>query len=757
MNCYAKVSRLLKELSQPVHRASIRDWNYKPERKTVNLSSGYRLVVRDSKTRCLLDRSINDFHRFMSVAMEVKNCRNGYAIQVFLGTPEGCAAHVSEAYQVDVQPQRCVIIARDIEGIRRALIYLEDEMAIRHSPALPLGKVSRWAQVKVRISRSPCAPYRWSAGWELEDKYDYYPDEYLNKLMHCGTNGIWVTGLYRRLIVSKVLPELGPRKHRLTKLRQLVARAGRYGIKVYFFCMEPRAVPDDHPVFAAHPEFKGAKMCDITSSICVSYPLVKSYVREATKSLFQEVPGLAGLINIFNGERGTTCWLNKETVQSCPRCRKRRQEEVLADDLNLFYEGMNAVKPSAKMIAWSYGYFDREATAMKASLIKRIHPDIVWLENMEHGGIKKICGKAVHTCEYSLSYEGNSRTFENLAGMAGARGSEMYAKIQIGTTYELSSLPYLPLPPVVYRKFAKMHKLRVSGTMESWIIGGYPSLMLKAAGEAAFAPLPKEGPFLERLAGIYWGKTQARQAVKAWEQFSRTFMHYPCANEVFYYGPITRSPAYQLHLEREERLALPYNFGLDRERRVQPYEDRLARWLGPFTPEDLVKSFRMMGQDWNKGVRMMEDMIQSVSASADLKKQYAVAAAAGLQFLSTANVIEFYHLRDRLRECAPAVQKGLLRSMLRLVEDDISVARKAKKYLGMDSFIGFESEIYDYSYSERLIDDKIKQGKKVLQTLALWLKTGIDHLVLNKAVSNGRPTTPGKKKPTYKQWLKYGD
>ncbi|MDD5483315.1 MAG: hypothetical protein PHP98_06650 [Kiritimatiellae bacterium] len=758
MNYYYKVRHLLKELARPVHCTSIRNRNYKPETTTSDLSAGYRLVIPHDKKIHLLDRSIHDFHRFMSVAMEVKNPRGRYEIQVALETPKWRSRNASEVYQIEVQPQRCLITSSDVEGMRRALIYLEDEMTIRRAPTLPLGKVSRRAQVQARISRSPCAPYRWQSGWELEDKYDYYPDEYLNKLMHCGTNGIWVAGLFRRLIASKVLPELGPRKHCLEKLRKLTEKTEQYGIKVYLFCIEPRIVPKDHPVFARHPEIIGnTRMCSICNSICISSPLVRNYILEVVGALFQQVPKLAGLINIFNGERGTTCWPDKETVQSCPRCRKRGQTEALADGLNLFYEGMSKVNPSAKMIAWSYGKFDQEANALKAALVKRINPNIVWLENMEHGGIKKICGKDVSTCEYSLSYEGNSSVFENLAKIARTRNRKMYAKLQIGTTYELSSLPYLPLPQTVHRKFAKMHKFGVSGTMESWIIGGYPSLMLKAAGEAAFAPLPRERPFLERLAGIYWGKTKAKRAAKAWEHFSRTFRQYPCANEVFYYGPITRSPAYQLHLEQEKRLALPYNWGLHRNRNVQPHEDRLERWLGPFTPEDLIKSFRTMGYDWNKGVRMIESIIRSFPAGPGLKKQYAVAAAAGLQFLSTANVIEFYQLRDYLHKSEPAVQKRLLRKMRNTVLDDIALARAMKKFLRMEIFIGFESEIYDYSYSGKLLDDKIKQAKKVLQTLSSWQKTGVDHSVLNRIIAGPRQPALTEREKNYKQWIKYGD
>ena len=53
-----------------------------------------------------------------------------------------------------------------------------------------------------------------------------------------------------------------------------------------------------------------------------------------------------------------------------------------------------------------------------------------------------------------------------------------------------------------------MHELGVSGAMQSWYFGNYPSLMTKAAGELSFAPFPAtEKDFLQRLAAIHWAAT----------------------------------------------------------------------------------------------------------------------------------------------------------------------------------------------------------------------------------------------------------
>ena len=71
------------------------------------------------------------------------------------------------------------------------------------------------------------------------------------------------------------------------------------------------------------------------------------------------------------------------------------------------------------------------------------------------------------------------------------------------------------------------------------------------------------------------------------------------------------------------------------------------------------------------------------------------------------------------------------------METSRSDTRLVKRYVALDSTIGWESEIYDYSYSEPLLDEKIRHDRETLKTLARWEDTGIDPEVL--ATGHGRP------------------
>ena len=57
-------------------------------------------------------------------------------------------------------------------------------------------------------------------------------------------------------------------------------------------------------------------------------------------------------------------------------------------------------------------------------------------------------------------------------------GKEMYAKIQACCSHEIATLPYIPVPGILFDKL----KVDIAGMMECWYFGNYPSLMSKVAG-----------------------------------------------------------------------------------------------------------------------------------------------------------------------------------------------------------------------------------------------------------------------------------
>jgi hypothetical protein len=745
-------SRILPYIGCPLHDRDLRGPKISPADGEADLSAGFRLEAEEDLAAGL-GPGLEDFETFLRVSMQLSGSGDGYLIRLEQGKPQGCPSGAGEAFHLDITDKECRLVCSDVEGARRALVFLEDEMILRRAPHLPLGKVSRHAVIKDRISRGPAVPYRWLTGWELEDDREYYPDEYLNRLAHCGINGIWVAGLLRRMLASKVLPELGPPEHRLDVLARLVERAKRYGIKVWLFCMEPRTVEPDHPVLKAHPEVYGAieEKVHASVSLCTSTPIVQEYIRESMCELFSAVPELGGVINLFCGERTMTCWMSPERAATCPRCSKRSQAEVLAEDLNCFMEGIREAGSRADLVAWQCG-----PSGSFEKISEKLHPDVVWMGLFEHGARKMVDGKKVQANEYSLSCVGPSESYAQTAEEMEKHGRRAWAKLQLGVTYELATQPYIPIPGTVYDKFEAMQKAGVSGSMVSWIIGGFPGPMLKAAGEASLSPLPKREDFLQRLASLYATPSAASSLVGAWEKFGQSFGRYLCAPPVFYYGPIPRCPGYKLHLEKEKQPARNHNWGLTHFRDVQPFPDSTSLWTGPYTPEEVMVSFREMARIWQGGL----DILAELPDTDDLREQLAVAAAIRLQFLSAANVYEFYLLREGLKEEKDAAaQADIVKRLMEVTADDTALAQEMLELLPVHPGIGFHSEMVAYSYSEPLINEKIRHDECTLRILQQWERTGVDMKVLQTVLPTPvvEPWVGSFDEPSVPGWLERGD
>lgn len=738
---------IIDDLSAPLHQHSLRDVSRTAHAETeVSLANGFSIEASDFAGEEHLEVLLADLREFMRAAMETPETNGGFPIRLVRGEPGQCPPDAVEAHAVETRPGACTVTARNLAGLRRAIFFVQDEMSLRRAPILPKARTVRWTRLRTRISRSPIAPYRWMSGWELEDENDYYPDAYLARLAHSGVNGVWVSGLLRNLVASPVIPELGPGATRLEKLRQLIGKTARYGIKVYLFCIEPRALPDGHPAAAAHPEIVGAH-----NSLCPSAPIVLEYVRQAMRDLFAAAPDLAGVINIFNSERATTCWMNDDYVQDCPRCRARPKAQVLGETLDAFADGIRASSSTAEFMAWTY-MMDPKTRSMTTlpiepmlEVMRRTSKDVAWLGNFEHGGTKEVCGKTVGVHEYALSYVGPSPLFTDLAREARTLGRRTYAKLQVGTSYELPSLPHIPVPGIVYDKLSGLTDLGASGAMLGWIPGGFPGPMLKAAGEAAFEPRQAKSPFLRRLAGIYWGEANAERVAAAWECFGAAWQAYPFNNAVLYFSPLARGPAYQLHLERETRLAAPYNWGYGRSRNAQPFEDQVKRWLGPYTVDEVVGCFRSMGDAWIDGVDALNAALRETAGNPELKKQTAVATALRIQCLSAADSYEFYALRDRLLEADSDERLALVNRMRDVAEHSLNLALQMKPLLAVDPAIGFHSEMFAYSYSVADLDAKIVQVCDMLEILAQWERDGVDTAVLQRTVEHVERQRPDRR------------
>jgi hypothetical protein len=707
------VTELWETLQTPVHTTVLRSAQSGPKDNTLDLAPGIEFCLEGWDDSAELNLLRQDFESFLVKSMQTKVCRDGIVIKAVKTTIPGNGFEKCRTITI---PSECRIEAEDVSGLRRALFNLEDEMTARRYPEIPFGEVSDFTYEKVRISRSPLASYRFGSGWELNRPENFYPDEYLNALAHCRINAIWVAGMFREILKSKVLPELTVEadERALIKLEELTRRAARYGIRVFMFCMEPRSLPASHPFWDIHPELAGTTVGKSESAImtlCCRQPLVQEYLRECLTRLWQKVPGLGGLIQIFAGERATSCRSIDDYIgadsEVCPRCATISQQEALTDIINFQSQIIHEIAPDAHYLVWSYG-LPRHATTTKQYIYDHIDSRVVWVENFEHNLTRNFFGREIINEEYSLTVQGPSPTFTAMREKQGANSSPVWPKFQFGSTYEFGILPFMPVPSRIYHK--QLQSLGCSGSIASWIIGGWPDMMLKAYGISTSARSMTEEEFLLKLACFYYGSEYACEVAAIWRDFAGVLDRFPCDNNVFYYGPLPRCPGYQLHLTGNTQLPLyNYNWGIDRDRNIQVYYSSAGkRWSGQFSSKELVVIFRKLGENWEE---VWKKLAKIPATSNETKKQTAVAEAMGIMMKSAANVYEFYLLRKQYRETKTAKRLQQLAIM------EKHLAHRMQKLLKIDCRIGFHSELHYYVLSPKLLSDKITNCEMLIRKL----------------------------------------
>ena len=697
------------DLKAPLHVQKIRWRRTTPTAREASLAAGFRLDIQFPDRRKLLETAYADFDRFRDSAGIPKNGPYPLRIrQEKLGTPESC--------RISVSRDRCEVCAEDTEGLRRALVHLEDEMLRRGGPFLPLGITHRKPVIRTRISRCFYGPINRPPKNrdELADAENYYPDEYLNRLAHDGVNGLWLTIAFRDTVPSKIIPEYGrDAARRLEKLRLTVQRCGRYGIKIYPFCIEPAAFEPGSPILERHPQL-GGHTTSLGAAFCPSTKSGRAYLEEATHTLFSEVPGLGGLIVIPVGERFTHC-CSAEALgkrNNCPRCSRKDGWQVLESVLSAFERGMHSVAPEAELISWPYSQYLCWGRDLTRDAAGHVPKHVILQHNFESYGRNKQLGKWRRADDYWLSYVGPSDLFRDCARRAVRSGRRMFAKLQVGCSHEVATAPCVPTPGILYEKYRKMHRLGVSGAMQCWFFGNFPSIMTRAAGELSFGPLPRtKSEFLLSLARRDWGE-DAKAVALAWRHLEDGYRTYPTSSIFGYYGPMHDGPVWPLHLRpRNLPLAPTWRLG------YPPSGDRIGEaFVSHHTLGEVLTLCRRMSSHWNKGAEIMRALLPKYRNSADRVRDIRTALALDLQFRSGLNILTFYSLRERMIPQKGLGRLDLLDRMKEIVRDELGIDRDLLNLARRDSALGFHSEAEGYKYFPARIQWRMRQLRALLRT-----------------------------------------
>jgi hypothetical protein len=538
----------------------------------------------------------------------------------------------------------------------------------------------------------------------MRPELDPYPDGLLQRLAEVGVDGVWLHVVLRNLAPGgKDFPEFGADcGRRLENLKALAARAKRYGIGVYLYMNEPRAMPESF--FARRPDMAGVREGD-HRALCTSNAAVRKWMADALTHVFRTVPDLAGVFTITASENLTNC-ASHGAWRTCPRCKERTDDEIIAEASAAIEAGVHRANPDAKVIVWDWGW---KGHGDAPDTIARL-PKSVWLMSVsewslpiERGGVKANVG------EYSISAVGPGPRAKRQWALAKQAGLKTVAKVQLNNTWELSAVPYLPVMDLVAEHCHNLAAAGVDGMMLSWSLGGYPSPNLAIAHRFSRRPTPGVAQVLDAVAAERFGPDGAPHARRAWTAFSQAFREYPYDGAVLYNSPVQVGPANLLHPAKTGYRATMVGF---------PYDD-LDGWRGPYPGPVFAAQFDKVADGWAAGLPELQAAAEKApdAMRADAQSQWRFARAAYLHFRSVANQARFVMARDALAAATVRLsheeQRRQTEEIKRIARDELPLAAELYRLTCQDSRIGFEAS-NQYYYLPLDLVEKVVNCQYVL-------------------------------------------
>ncbi len=660
----------------------------KPRAGDVNLLKGWTLMLPE-KPGPVAQQAADDFVDYCRHSQRTKLRVQSEATAAGTNTIQlqlDASLPTDETFALQFTPTNATIRARSEIGLARALVELEHRMSERGGPFLaPCAEIN-----------SPTFSPRYVFSYISlltdvlgQDQVDPFPDGYLNEIFHQDADGVWVYALLQDLVASPVFPEIphAGSEERLKRLRSMVDRDARHGLKVYLYLNEPRAQP--LAFFEKHPDLKGQPEGD-TAALCTSTPEVQAHLRKSFEKLFHDVPGLGGVFVITASENLANCY-SHTAKPSCPRCSKRPAADVIAESIRCMAEGTWAASPQAKFIVWDWSWHGVLGEAAPEQIIAQLPKGVQLMADFERGTQIQRGGITTPVEEYSISVVGPSPRAKIRSAQAKKYGFDFLAKIQLSTTWECGTVPFIPVPALLSRKAEALHSVGVSGVMATWTIGSYPSPNTEAFAVWNWNPSLTETEVLARVAARRYGPAAARFAVSGWTKLSNAFTEeYPFTQSP-YAGPLQQGPSIPLY-----RRDIPPPYG---SATLLNCKDDWQHWSPPWPPAQMAQLLRHLCDRWDEGLADLKRIPEFAPPDRRrlARQDYGVAWMVGYYYRAFADAIDFYQARDAGDEAA---MRRIATAQMKPTEDALRLVRS-------DSRLGWEPEL-QYFYRpqdvlERLI------------------------------------------------------
>jgi len=710
-----------KRLSQgPVHVLR-RDSGARPRTSELVVPEQAWRLVWNQRSSQVLQNAVQDFLDYLEKSMrvqvevEARDSLDGWQSLnrcIVVGTRDqlpkcGAALKGPKDYEILAGPQRVTVCGYDERGAMYGLYNLEARMNLREGPFLPADLHSvRHSLYSTRMVHS------WM-GW-ME-----FPDPLLSYLAHDGFDGIFAsvyanpngdrttaessTEFYARLLF-RVRPQDPAR------MRDLINRAARFGIKVYT------------PIIYQY----------------LGTPESEAGLRKLVRAIVKEFPEIQGYVLLTEGfwykKWGGGHGANREYLQDWARNWSRA--------VGIVAEECHRINPSIEILPWEYNIDFRPQNAdLKRYFIQQLPADTIPLLTWENGKSFEIDGMQGYLRDYSLSQIGPAEVTHAQIEEARQRGMKVYSKVDAFASWQFGTVPYLPFPYQWHDRYAALEKYGVNGTLESWSSGYSPSFIAELRAWSCWSGVPPFEELLEGIAARDFGFAGKERVLKAWDLFSRAIRLVPdtgpnmgtnnaVGNPLFFQEPPARTTTFKYSWTDHAKWVGYFGGGINpywpfTVSRMVFYPDfsnqtnkaelyaRSATGVQvgkeiPVLPV-FLKYLRQAADQMEEGLKHYRS---AALASPESKRQGAVrevVIAEHLQRMMQSDhaILEFEDLRLRL-VTEPDTQKAgvLLDRMESIVRDEIERTKFSLLAAARDSRLGFQYE-QDYVYTPYSLREKL--------------------------------------------------
>ena len=123
---------------------------------------------------------------------------------------------------------------------------------------------------------------------------------------------------------------------------------------------------------------------------------------------------------------------------------------------------MKRANAKGEFISWTYGHRFWDFEDIK-EYVRLADLDTGLMQNFDDLGYDEQLGRVRQSIDYWISYPGPSELFNITAEAAKKHGKRLLAKMQVCCSHEIATVPYIPVPNLIFDKYRGAYELGVDG------------------------------------------------------------------------------------------------------------------------------------------------------------------------------------------------------------------------------------------------------------------------------------------------------